>query len=326
MVAKVLLLHTGGTLGMVGTPLVPDAYGSRLLDAVPELLQIADIDIDIVCNLDSSDLGPAEWGSLASTIAACHEAYDGFVIVHGTDTMAYTAAALSYALEGLGKPIVFTGAQRPLSALRTDARRNLVDAVEVATTSVPEVTICFDGLLFRGCRAVKEDARSYRAFASPGMPPLAKMGIDLDISALVRGPTRAFASHPVFDPYVDVVYLTPGIRSDTVVRRLLDPQLRGLVIAAFGVGTVPAQIRGIAEDLRVAVDGGLEVVVVTQRGGKVDLRAYKSSEGLAEAGCIPGGTMHLEAAVPKLMHALARFDDRAARHGYLLRNVAGELG
>jgi L-asparaginase len=325
-VAKVLLLHTGGTLGMVGTPLVPDAYGSRLLEAVPELLQLADIDIHIVCNLDSSDLGPKEWAALASTIAGSHEDYDGFVIVHGTDTMAYTAAALSYALEGLGKPIVFTGAQRPLTALRTDARRNLVDAVEVATAELPEVTICFDGLLLRGCRAVKSDARSYRAFASPGVPPLAKMGIDVDISKLVRTPQRPFASHPVYDTRVDVVYMTPGMRSDIVLRRTEDPTLRGLVIAAFGVGTVPAQVRAIAPQLGEAVRRGMEIIVVTQRGGKVDLMAYQSSAGLAEAGCLPGGTMHVEAAVPKLMHALARFDDRAARHGYLLRDVAGELG
>ena len=324
--AKVLLLHTGGTLGMVGTPLVPDAYGSRLLEAVPELLQLADIDIHIVCNLDSSDLGPSEWGRLASTIADHHTDYDGFVIVHGTDTMAYTAAALSYALEGLGKPVVMTGAQRPLSALRTDARRNLVDAVEVATSDIPEVAICFDGLLLRGCRAVKNDARSYRAFASPGVPPLAKMGIDLDVSELVRRDLPPFAAHPVFDPHVDVVYVTPGMRADTILRRTRDPQLRGLVLAAFGVGTVPKPIRAIAPQLGEAVARGLEVLVVTQRGGKVNLSAYQSSEGLLEAGCLPGGTMHVEAAVPKLMHALARFPDRGARHGYLTRDVAGELG
>ncbi len=323
--AKVLLLHTGGTLGMVGTPLVPDAYGSRLLEAVPELLQLADIDIHIVCNLDSSDLGPSEWATLASTIADCHGDYDGFVIVHGTDTMAYTAAALSFALEGLGKPVVLTGAQRPLTALRTDARRNLVDAVEAATSDIPEVAICFDGLLMRGCRAVKNDARSYRAFESPGVPPLAKMGIDLDVSKLVRRQPLGFTPHPVFDPHVDVVYCTPGMRSDTILRRAEDPQLRGLVLAAFGVGTVPKQVRAIATQLGEATARGLDVVVVTQRGGKVDLHAYQSSAGLADAGCLPGGTMHVEAAVPKLMHALKRFSDRAERHAYLLRDVAGEL-
>lgn len=322
--AKVLLLHTGGTLGMVGTPLVPDVYGSRLLEAVPELLQLADIDIHIVCNLDSSDVGPTEWRALATTIASQQEDYDGFVIVHGTDTMAYTAAALTFALEGLGKPVVFTGAQRPLSALRTDARRNLVDAVELATTTVPEVAICFDGLLLRGCRAVKNDARSYRAFESPGVPPLAKMGTDVNISPIVRQPTRPFASHPVFDPYVDVVYVTPGLRPDTVLRRLRDPQLRGVVLAAFGVGTVPAPVRALAPQIGEAIAAGLEVVVVTQWGGRVDLGAYESSAGLLEAGCLPGGTMHVEAAVPKLMHALARFDDRAAREQYLMRNVGGE--
>jgi len=323
-VKRVLLLHTGGTLGMVGTPLEPDAYQDRLLESVPELGELADVDIRIVCNLDSSDVGPPQWADLARVVGEVQSDYDGFVVVHGTDTMAYTAAASSFALEGLGKPLVFTGAQRPLSALRTDARRNLQDAVEVATCPVPEVTICFDGLCLRGCRAVKNDARSYRAFGSPGVEPLAKLGTDVDLRSHIRQATAAFACIPRFDPYVDVVYVTPGLRPDTVARRLEDPQLRGVVVAAFGVGTVPTASRALAPVLGRAVARGIEVLVVTQWGGTVDLGLYKNSIALRDTGCIPGGAMRVEAAVPKLMHALARYGDATERRAYLLRDVAGE--
>lgn len=321
---RVLLLHTGGTLGMVGTPLEPDAFQDRLLEVVPEVPKVADVDIHIVCNLDSSDVGPPEWTAMAKTIGERHDDYDGFVVVHGTDTMAYSAAALSFALEGLGKPVVFTGAQRPLGAIRTDARRNLVDAVEVATCSVPEVGICFDGLLLRGCRSVKNDARSYRAFASPGVEPLATLGTDVNLRAHIRPPTTAFTCIPKFEPHVDVVYVTPGLRPKTVARRLEDPELRGVVVAAFGMGTVPTQRRALAPVLADAVERGVDVLVVTQWGGTVDLTLYKNSLELRAGGCIPGGTMHVEAAVPKLMHALARYADPAERRAYLLRDVAGE--
>ena len=323
---RVLLLHTGGTLGMTGTPLHPDAYGSRLLEAVPELGKLADVRIHITCNLDSSDVGPAIWRELAMTIAAARDDVDGFVVVHGTDTMAYTAAALAFTLEGLGKPVILTGAQRPLSALRTDARRNLADAVELAVNGIPEVAICFDGLLLRGCRSVKNDARSYRAFGSPGVPPLAKMGTDVDVAPHVRPARVADAlPEPRFDPRVDVVYVTPGLRADNLARRLQDDVLAGVVVAALGVGTVPTRERPIASALADVVRRGVEVLVVTQWGGRVELGLYENSRGLAEAGCLAGGSMHVEAAVPKMMHALARFPDRSARQEYLLRNVAGEL-
>src|SRR5262249_36204267 len=184
--------------------------------------------------------------------------------------MAFTAAALAFALPGLDRPVVLTGAQRPLVALRTDARRNLVDAVELATCDIPEVGICFDGLLLRGSRAVKADARSYHAFESPGVEPLARMGFDVNIGAHVRRPSGAFRCDPRFDSRVAVLYVTPGLEPATVAA-ILDSAAapHGIVLAAFGVGTVPAQSRALAPVIRRAVDGGVDVVVVTQRGGIV---------------------------------------------------------
>jgi L-asparaginase len=308
---------------MTGTPLEPGTYGARLLETVPELARIAHVEPRIVCNLDSSDVGPDVWTLLATIIAEERERYDGFVVVHGTDTMAYSAAALAYTLRGLDRPVVLTGAQRPLAALRTDARRNLADAVELATCDLPEVSICFDGLLLRGCRAVKADTRHYRAFASPGVEPLARLGTDVHVGAHVRRPTMPFRCDPRFDPHVDVVWVIPGLTAATLARRVSDPDLRGVVLASFGVGTIPAN--GIAAVVREAVDAGIEVVVTTQWGGVVDLGQYRNSQALREAGAVEGGEMRAEAAVPKLMHALALFDDRAVRRAWLTSDVAGEL-
>jgi L-asparaginase len=325
-VKKVLLLHMGGTLGMQGSPLSPGTYSQKLVERVPELAHLAELDIRIIANLDSSDVGPEEWSKVAAEIARGRTDAHGIVILHGTDTMAFTAAALAFVLEGLDRPVVMTGAQRPLAAHRTDARRNLVDAVELATCDIPEVGICFDGLLLRGCRAVKGDARSYHAFESPGVEPLARMGFDVDISAHLRRPRGAFACDPRFDSRVAVVYVTPGLEPSTV-SAMLDSKAapHGIVLAAFGVGTVPTHRRALAPVVRRAVDGGVEVVVVTQRGGIVDLGMYENSKALADAGAVPGGEMRIDAATAKLMHALAKFSDRAERRRWLTTNVAGEL-
>src|SRR5262245_46818341 len=171
--SRVLLLHTGGTLGMarrehgahhgvLTAPLAPDRYQQTLLEQVPELRALADVTVRVLFHLDSSDVGIPEWVLLAEEVAAARAAgYGGVVIVHGTDTMAWTASALSYALRGLDRPVILTGSQRPLGEVRTDARRNLIDAVDLATRDLPEVGICFDGELLRGNRATKGDAWSY---------------------------------------------------------------------------------------------------------------------------------------------------------------------
>jgi L-asparaginase len=324
---KVLLLNMGGTLGMQGAPLSPGDYAHRLVERVPELSNLAELEIRSVCNLDSSDVGPEQWSELVQAVARGEETRaDGVVILHGTDTMAYTAAALAFALEGLDRPVVLTGAQRPLVAHRTDARRNLVDAVELATCDIPEVGICFDGLLLRGCRAVKADARSYHAFESPGVEPLARMGFDVDIGEHVRRPIGSFRAEGRFDSRVAVVYVTPGLEP-SVVEAMLDSEIapRGLVVAAYGVGTVPRITRALAPIIRRAIDAGTEIVVVTQRGGVIDLDLYENSRAVADAGAVPGGQMRIEAATVKLMQALARFPDHVSRRRWLTTDVAGEL-
>ena len=323
---KVLLLHMGGTLGMQGTPLHPGTYAQRLTERIPEIAHLAELDIRILCNLDSSDVGPEHWTEAARLIEAARADHAGVVVLHGTDTMSFTASALAFALPGLDRPVILTGAQRPLAEHRSDARRNVVDAVELATCDIPEVGICFDGLLLRGCRAVKGDARSYHAFDSPGCEPLARMGVDVDIAEHVRRPSVPFHCDARFDPRVAVVYVTPGLEP-AMVEGLLDSRAapHGIVLAALGVGTVPNRGRALAPVVRRAVLGGVEVLVVTQRAGFVDLGMYQNGKVLADAGAIPGGEMSIEAATAKLMCALGRFDDREDRRAWLQGDVAGEL-
>lgn len=311
-------------------PLQPDTYGQALLQRVPELAELAHVDTRILCNLDSSDVGPDEWAALVDEIAGAREAYDGIVIIHGTDTMAYTASALSFALSGLDRPVVLTGSQRPLAAIRSDARRNLVDAVDLATRPIPEVGILFDGRLLRGNRATKGDAFAYAAFASPNCPPLARLGLDVEIAAHVRRPEGAFTADGRFDDRVAVCHAFPGMRPSLLARLVgssAEEGARGLVLAAFGVGNVPLRVRSVADEVRRLVEHGVTVLVVTQaRAGAVDLGLYANGVALRDAGAIGGGDLTIEAAVTKLMHALAKFPkDAQARAAWLQRDVAGEL-
>jgi L-asparaginase len=324
---RVLLLHTGGTLGMHGEPLEPDRFGESLVDAAPEIARLADLEVRAICNLDSSDIGPEHWRELASAIAASRGSFDGFVIVHGTDTMAYTASALSFALEGFERPVVLTGAQRPLASVRTDARRNLADAVELATRDLPEVVICFDGVALRGCRTTKASTHDYRAFASPGCEALARLGVDIELGEHVRRPHRPFSLDARFDDSVVAVTVHPGLEPRMLTRMIdVEGGPRGVVLVTFGAGTVPTRTRPIAPSVARLIESGVDVLVVSPSAGGVDLGMYRNSRALADAGAVPGGQMRLEAAVTKLMHALARFpDNREARRDYLLRNVSGEL-
>lgn len=324
---RVLILHTGGTLGMKGEPLRPDAFSTALTDAVPELEGLADLEVRILFNLDSSDIGPDHWSKLAVEIDEGSEEFDGFVVVHGTDTMAYTASALSFALLNLERPVILTGAQRPLTALRTDARRNLVDAVDLATRELPGVGICFDGLLLHGAATTKSNVHDYRAFDSPNWEPLARLGVDIDIYAPPTRPGGLYLFRPEFDAAVLVVHVAPGMDPELFGDLLTEKSpLRGLVLAAYGLGTVPVNGPDLAAMVGRAVDAGIDVLAVTQSAGKIDLDQYENSRALRDAGAVSGGKMTIEAAVTKLMHGLANYDDRRRRRAYLQSDIVGELG
>ncbi len=306
--------------------LEPGHYATALVEQLPEYAGIARIDSAILCNLDSSDIGPKQWAELARMIADNRQQYDGFIVVHGTDTMPYTASALAFALEGLDKPVVLTGAQRPLGALRNDARRNLADSIEVATLNIPEVGICFDGMLLRGCRSCKVNTRAYHAFDSPGCEPLAKLGVDITLGKHIRRPSAPFRCNPKFDASVMVLHVTPGLQAGMLERLISgDRKLDGIVLIPFGVGTVPCQTGDVAQFVSRATALGIDVLVANASVGKIDLNLYENSKVLQDAGAISGGEMRLEAALVKLMHACATYSDRSERLEYLRWNVAGEL-
>lgn len=323
-----MLIHTGGTIGMEGSDhLEPGHYAATLVEQLPEYAGFAHIDSKILFNLDSSDIGPKQWREIALTIARNRAQYDGFIVIHGTDTMPYTAAALSFALEGLDRPVVLTGAQRPMGALRNDARRNLADAIEVSTLSIPEVSICFDGVLLRGCRSCKINTRAYHAFDSPGCEPLARLGVDITLGKHIRHPSGPFRCCPEFDANVIAVHVTPGIKAGTLQRLLTgEPSLDGIVLIPFGVGTVPCADGDIVSFVKTATERNIDVLVANAATGKIDLPLYENSSVLCDAGAVSGGEIRLEAALVKLMHACATFGDRAERLEYLRYNISGEMG
>jgi len=239
---RLLFLHTGGTLSMVRRstpgPLEPELYDRYVLPYVRGLEDLADVDGRVVASIDSSDMEPALWEQLANAIAAARTDYDGFVVLHGTDTMAYTAAALSFMLQGLDRPVVLTGSQRPIAELRTDARANLVHSAMCATMDVPEVGLFFGDRLFRGNRTSKVSIQSYDAFDSPNFPPLLEVGVDIVAHAQPLRPDCPFALQPGFCSDVAVLHLVPGTAPYTL-RAVVDAGARAVMLQAFGEGNVP---------------------------------------------------------------------------------------
>ncbi len=330
---KVLVLHTGGTIMMRSadegaplTPLTPDAYGRDIIAELPSLVRIADLETRILCTMDSGDMQPVDWISIAEEVhaAAADPAIDGIVIVHGTDTMAYTASALGLLLGPIPKPVVLTGAQRPLTLARTDARENLIDAVLVETLPVPEVTIAFASRALRGVRATKRDAWAFDAFDSPNCAPLVELGLGVDVSKHVRPPGGLTPFDPRLEPRVLALRVFPGIDPSLVVGAV-SAGVRGLVLEAYGSGNVPHLGGSLIPALEQARERGVPVLVVSQcLRGFVDMTAYAGGTAAKEAGAISGGDMTVEAALAKLMIGLARYGDPAALRSWLEDDVSGE--
>ncbi len=304
---RILMLHTGGTLAMEGArplPLRPADFARALSENVPELSRIAQVEFEVFSNIDSSDMRPDLWSRLAVHIQERLPDFHGVVVTHGTDTMAWTASALSFMLRGLRKPVVLTGSQRPLGEVRTDARVNLIDAVTAAATGPAEVTICFDSRLYRGNRARKIKINDYDAFESPNFPPLGTLGVDVVLSGGRRpaGPSRVM---PRLERRVFLLKVFPGI-SPSVARAIL-PGLRGLVVEGFGAGNFPlegeASLLPLFDEARARRI--LTVMVSQARCNAVDLSLYEAGSAAFRRGVIGAGDMTPETAVVKLMHALA---------------------
>jgi L-asparaginase len=327
---KVLVVHTGGTVMMrreaSSAPLTPDVYGRDLAAELPALVRIAELETRILFTMDSGDMQPADWVAIAREVHAAAEdpSIDGIVIVHGTDTMAYTASALGLLLGPLPKPVVLTGAQRPLALARTDARENLIDAVLVATLPIPEVTIAFASRALRGVRATKRDAWAFDAFDSPNCAPLVELGLGVEVASHVRaaGPLRPVDAR--LEPRVLAVRVFPGI-DPSLVRGAVRAGVRGLVLEAYGTGNLPHLGGSLIPALQEARERGVPVLVVSQcLRGFVDMTAYAGGAQAKEAGAISGGDMTVEAAIAKLMIGLARHRDPAELRAWLEADVSGE--
>lgn len=324
---RLLLLHTGGTVGMrpgKGGALRPAGFARALKTALPELGQLAQVELELFANLDSSDLSPEHWARLAARLHQRLPHFDGAVVTHGTDTMAYTASALSFMLPGLPRPIVLTGAQRPLGEVRSDARLNLVDAFTAALQGPPEVMVCFDSKLFRGNRTTKVKVDDYDAFESPNHPVLGSLGVHVNLRA-GRAPRRAFALQDKLSPRVFLLKLFPGI--DPAVCRAMLGQVEGLVVEGFGAGNFPlaASGRSLLPLFEEARERRIPVVLTSQahRNG-VDLALYEAGSRARALGAISAGDMTTEACVVKLMHALAYGGTVAGVRRIFERDLAGE--
>jgi L-asparaginase len=327
--ARILVLHTGGTLMMksgVAGELRPDAYGRDLLAELPSLGRAADVSTRILFDLDSGDMQPGRWVEIAAAAhaALAGEGYDGVVVVHGTDTMAYSASAVALLLGPLPAPVVFTGAQRPLTEVRTDARQNLVDAVHAATLPVPEVGIAFASRVLRGARAMKRDAWALAAFDSPNCAPLVELGVDVDVAPHVRAPAALAPFDPRLEPRVLAVRVFPGL-DPSLVLGALRAGVKGLVLEAYGTGNVPHLEGSLIPVLDAARAGGVPVLVVSQcPRGVVDMSRYAGGALAAAAGAVSGGDMTVEAAIAKLMIGLGRHGPGDALRAWLERDVVGE--
>lgn len=324
---RILILHTGGTLGMSmkGEPEDAPRFLETLRQHAPRLFEIADVGFEIVCNKDSSNMIPTDWIALARRVNDRLPQWDGFVVTHGTDTMSFTASALSFMVENPGKPIILTGSQRPLQDPKSDAARNLISAVELASEGrVREVAIFFDSYLLRGNRSKKISIPSFQAFESPNHPPLARVGVKTEYV-----PTVATEGLYRFDPRIETsvacLPLFPGINPD-IFFGLMDKGIKGLVLQAFGPGDIPLGEFSIANLIRSLTERGIPAVICSQAVfGAVDLSLYETGRAAERAGAISACDMTWEAALVKMMVLLGRGLSIAPFRSAFRKSLAGEL-
>lgn len=338
--ARILIIYTGGTIGMgknVETGILEPLDFNHLVSSMPEF-QLIQADIDVRKfdpPIDSSDMDPMRWAELVGLISNNYEEYDGFVILHGTDTMAYTASALSFMLENLTKPVILTGSQLPIGELRTDGKENLMTAIELASMKneeerpmVPEVCIFFNGRLLRGNRAIKINAEGFHAFDSFNHPHLCDVGINFtfhDHHILTPDYDKPMVPHLKLDPNVIVFSLFPGIQ-DTIVRHVLEsPTLRGIVMRTYGSGNAP-QAPWIMRLLDQAAHRGVNIINISQcLTGSVEMSRYGAGFQLKIAHVISGRDSTVEAAVTKLMYLQGRYSDNKIVREKLQQSLAGEI-
>ena len=330
---KIYIAYTGGTIGMKQSSRGYVPVAGYLTETVKNNAEFTReemplFDIHEYCPLiDSSDMSPHHWQIIADDIKSKYDQYDGFVVLHGTDTMAYTASALSFMFENLTKPVIVTGSQIPLSQLRSDGQVNLLNAMYLAANyPIAEVSLFFNNQLFRGNRATKAHADGFNAFASPNLSPLAQSGINIQLIEGKLSPyvEQALQVTPIQSQKIAILYLYPGI-SVEMVRNVITDDVKGLILLSFGVGNAPQQAEFL-DILKTATDNGTVIVNLTQCiQGQVNMGGYATGNALLNCGVLSGYDMTLEACLTKLHYLFSQdLELETVRH-LMQDNLRGEL-
>ena len=336
---SILIIYTGGTIGMVQdqeTGALKPFRFDNILEEVPELRKFGYNLSSFAFNppLDSSNISPSNWVSVAEIIEQNHEFFDGFIVLHGTDTMAYSASALSFMLENLRKPVIFTGSQLPIGSLRTDAKENLISSIEIAAAIkggepvVPEVGIYFENRLYRGNRTTKNNTEDFNAFISGNYPPLAESGVHIRYNySAIRYPEKQppLVVHKTLNTNIAILKLFPGFNEAVAESVLRTKGLRAIILETYGAGNAP-EAPWFIGFINEARSRDIIILNITQcRTGSVEMGMYETSRLLSEAGVVSGHDMTTEAAVTKLMYLTGVSIDRDWIIRHLSISLRGEI-